>query len=178
MIEEEPINPLRPIDALQNTKPENDSINTSNGHVVELMSLEEESRDYSLKENIKLTYERLMKSKVPTCLLILFYIFICLFGNVVTGIFLLKHHFDESEIESKTRNITIGLYENNTCKDNCNTTIGTPVITNLTIGDTDDLSYLLSYDLALNMSQFDEFHVEVRKQLSYVSRMIFSRNIF
>ena len=91
MIAEEPIITLRPIDVLKNTKPENGLRNKSNAHVDTVKTLEEESCYYSLKHNVKLRYELLMKSKAPICLLISFYIFFYSFSGasslVINNIF-------------------------------------------------------------------------------------------
>ena len=63
----------------------------------------------SLKNIIKLRYRQLMRSKIPLCLCILLYLFICLFGNVVTGIFLYKHAIMNKQNETMKDILTTRL---------------------------------------------------------------------
>ena len=63
----------------------------------------------SLKNIIKQRYKQLMRSKIPLCLCILLYLFICLFGNVVTGIFLYKHAIMNKENETMKDILTTRL---------------------------------------------------------------------
>ena len=161
----EPIIAKVPMTSLNNTKATSSLRNGGNADVESKKAPHEQPHYYSLKDNIKLRYECLMKSKAPIYLFILFYMFICIFGNVVTGIFILKHHFTENEIESNATIIN-KQQDNSSCNGFCN--INSALISNLTSGKEDDLRYLLAYDdLELNMSHFNHFHVEleVRNQL-------------
>ena len=63
----------------------------------------------SLKNILKLRYKQLMRSKIPFCLCILLYLFICLFGNVVTGIFLYKHAIMNKQNETMKDILTTRL---------------------------------------------------------------------
>ena len=60
--------------------------------VQKLFSVRENEMHYvAIKNLCKKRYDQIMKSKIPVCLCILLYLFICLFGNIVTGAFLYKH---------------------------------------------------------------------------------------
>ena len=63
----------------------------------------------SLKNIINLRYKQLMRSKIPFCFCILLYLFICLFGNVVTGIFLYKHAIMNKQNETMKDILTTRL---------------------------------------------------------------------
>ena len=176
MIAVEPIIAVMPMKTTRDPKAAVSFKNRGNGDVEENKALQEQPHHYSLKNKIKLSYEYLKKSKAPTCFCILFYIFICIFGNVVTGIFILKHHVTEHEIQSEAKNINEKL-PNSSCKGFCNISIDNSLFDDLITADDEDLSYLLAYDdLPLNMSHFDDFDVGVRNQLLYLIRMIRSLN--
>ena len=81
MIAVEPIIDVIPTKTLKATKPEVSLTNGGKSDVEAKKAPHEKPHYYSLKDNIKLRYECLMKSKAPTCLCILFYIFVCIFGN-------------------------------------------------------------------------------------------------
>ena len=60
--------------------------------VEQLFAVRENEMHYvAIKNLCKKRYDQIMKSKIPVCLCILLYLFICLFGNIVTGAFLYKH---------------------------------------------------------------------------------------
>ena len=163
----EPIIAKVPRTSLNNTKAASPLRNGGNADLESKKAPHEQPHYYSIKDNLKLRYECLMKSKAPTYLGILFYIFICIFGNVVTGIFILKHHSTENEMDSNATIIN-EVPDNSSCNGLCNISMDSVLISNLTSGKEDDLRFLLAYDdLELNMSHFNDFHVEleVRNQL-------------
>ena len=52
------------------------------------------------KSFVAIKFQAFIRSKVPTYLCISLWIFICLLGNIVTGIILCKHHFISDEKEN------------------------------------------------------------------------------
>ena len=66
------------------------SVNTI--EVQQIVSVQENKLHcVAIKNLCKKRYDQIMKTKIPVCLCILLYLFICLFGNIVTGAFLYKH---------------------------------------------------------------------------------------
>ena len=57
------------------------------------------SSDATMK--IRIYYKALKKSKFPLCFCLLLYIFICLLGNIVTGILLYKQQSTSPEVEDE-----------------------------------------------------------------------------
>ena len=78
--------------------------------VQQIISLQENEMHFvAIKNLCKKRYDQIMKSKIPVCLCILLYLFICLFGNIVTGIFLYKHEIMYKKNETMKHILTTRL---------------------------------------------------------------------
>ena len=77
-------------------------------------SVENQSALFSVVQNaFKIFYEIVMRSKIPTIGCIAIWIFVCLFGNIITGIFLCNHYLSSHSTES-TKDIGINIpFQNN-----------------------------------------------------------------
>lgn len=67
---------------------------------VRMDQVEEESYIHKCMSFFRLKYNAMIKSKVPVCLLVSIYIFICVLGNIVTGIIFFKHRGEEDRSET------------------------------------------------------------------------------
>ena len=84
-----------------------DAVTSASNNINEICSAKDEPRRLlksdslfsNFKDVTKLCHRDPMKSKIPTCIYISFYLFACLFGNIITGIFLLKHNNIVNNIE-------------------------------------------------------------------------------
>ena len=74
--------------------------------------VEDESYFYKCMSFFRLKYNAIMKSKAPVCLLVSIYIFICVLGNIVTGIIFFKHRGEDDRSEALST-ITDKLHLNN-----------------------------------------------------------------
>ena len=87
--------------------------------VQQIISVEEDKmHSVAIKELCKKRYDQIMKSKIPVCLCILLYLFICLFGNIVTGAFLYKHEILYKKNETMKDILTARLYGTSSMKNN------------------------------------------------------------
>ena len=72
-------------------------------------SVENQSALFSVVQNfLKVFNENVMRSKIPTIGCIAIWIFVCLFGNIITGIFLCKHYLNSHSMET-TKDIGINI---------------------------------------------------------------------
>ena len=87
--------------------------------VQQIISVQENRIHYvAIKNLCKKRYDQIMKSKIPVCLCILLYLFICLFGNIVTGVFLYKHEIMYKKNETMKDILTARLNGASSVKDN------------------------------------------------------------
>ena len=87
--------------------------------VQQIVSLQENEMHFvAIKNLCKKRYDQIMKSKIPVCICILLYLFICLFGNIVTGIFLYKHEIMYKKNETMKHILTTRLNGISSIKNN------------------------------------------------------------
>ena len=87
--------------------------------VQQIISLQENEMHFvAIKNLCKKRYDQIMKSKIPVCICILLYLFICLFGNIVTGIFLYKHEIMYKKNENMKHILTTRLNGISSIKNN------------------------------------------------------------
>ena len=75
--------------------------------------LENDGVFYDFKEPSPPPMGSLMQSKILICFCISFYIFGCLFGNIITGLYLFKYYPKSNKIESNISDILISPMEFN-----------------------------------------------------------------
>ena len=68
-------------------------------------------------------FQGFLKSKAPLYLLLAVYLVICLLGNVVTGIILIKHHFASHEEMEGMNNLTQDIFAQIESRNNETTTM-------------------------------------------------------
>ena len=73
--------------------------------------VEEESYVDKCMSFFRLKHNAMVKSKVPVCLIVSIYIFICVLGNIVTGIIFFKHRGEDDRSEALST-ITNNLHLN------------------------------------------------------------------
>ena len=67
---------------------------------VRIDQVEDETYFNKCMSFFRLKYNAIMKSKAPVCLLVSIYIFICVLGNIVTGIIFFKHRGEDDQSEA------------------------------------------------------------------------------
>ena len=112
----------------------------------------------SIKNVLRLRYNQVMRSKFPVCFCILLYLFICLFGNVVTGIFLYKHQFMPKKNETMKDILTTRLDSSDSLQVNKNNQTPT--------SDTEDPTKIENAELndIIKYIQFNGSSIEVRRK--------------
>ena len=135
-------------------------------------SLENDSFCSVIKNGIKLRYDYVSSLRVPTCYYILLYIFVCFFGNIITGIFLCKHHLASYETENDLGALTIKLQDNNniSLKNlDINTTLQDVVADSIKNAEKDDVADSTKNtekeDVLKYLSYFNESKAEVSQNL-------------
>ena len=114
----------------------------------------------AIKNILQLGYNQIMQSKFPVCFCMLLYFFICLFGNVVTGIFLYKHEFMTKQNETIKDILTTRLDSSDSLQANKNN--------QTLISDTEDHTKIENFDLneIIKHIEFNHSSVEVSRKIS------------
>ena len=152
-----------------------DTVHSTRNNINEICSAEDEPKRLLESDSIfsnfkyvtKLRHRDAMQSKIPMCIYISFYIFACLFGNIITGIFLFKHKDMLNNIEMDLNDITTNQLEfNDTHTDysDHNTTLEI-YLADIYLNTYEDIANILStehHDWSINLTHINTSAIEVR----------------
>ena len=105
------------------------------------------------KTNFNVCFKSLVNSKALRYMFLASYVVICLFGNIVTGIIIVKHHLSSKEdiegINNLTQTILNDLQSDNiSTKVNNNSSPMQPMLTNITDLETNEtVSELINFNI-------------------------------
>ena len=148
----------------------NDISNKNVGNQNKVKPTEKNELCSVLRNFFKIRFHAFMKSKAPTYMCLSIYIIICLLGNIVTGIILVKHYLSSHEQRESINNLTQDIFTQIELREN-ETSVDSGLAFNIDEVEIDEL------DQQLNFSEFNLMNNESNEIIEVSSFFNFSVSI-